>query len=382
MDMRTNFDRLPSRPTQPGPPPLLIGAILLLLLAALFLGLDRWHRRHATAETATPEEPGLQAGQPVEMAGPALRGMSLPSPQQNLFEPGWQRGVQPTVSGKPESGLYGSSRTGNSGLASFHEGVDIAVVSRDARGNPTDPAVAVGDGQVAYVNRSIGDSNYGLYVVLFHPDPAGVIYSLYAHLAAIEPALAPGVNVARGARLGTVGHTPSAIIPLDRAHLHFEIGLLASDRFPQWAKLAGMKDPHGNFNGRNLLGVDPLGVIAESQRNPDFSMLAYLQALPPAFSVIARSRGRMPDYFRRHPALWNGAADGRAFVITCSEGGVPLSGRVASDEETARLGRASGAVLAVNEAVLGRNGRHLVVKRADGWQLGQNGESWLDVLMF
>jgi hypothetical protein len=123
-------------------------------------------------------------------------------------------------------------------------------------------------------------------------------------------------------------------------------------------------------------------VLSESNRDPDFSLLTHLRGLPVAFTVVARSRGRLPDYFRRHPALWNGEPSAKAFVLTCTEGGVPISGRPANDEETARLGRADSAVLSVDEAALGRNGRHLVVKRSGGWQIGQNGESWLDLLLF
>lgn len=380
--MKKDFSRYPSK-RAPLPSPLQVGSILLLLIAlAVLLSLDRC-KRSREAEEPTPAAVAETIEMPAAEAAPALRGMGLPSPQPYLFEPGWEKGVQPTVSGRPESGLYGSSRTGSKGLSSFHEGVDIAVVSRDARGTPTDPVMAVADGRVAYVNRVAGNSNYGIFVVMFHSDPAGVIYTLYAHLASVENAVMPGRDALKGAKLGTLGHTPSSTIPLDRAHVHFEVGLLANDHFPEWAVKAGLKDPHGNFNGRNLLGVDPLGVLADSARDPDFSMLKHLQGLPPAFSILARGRGRMPDYFRRHPALWTDAEPpGPAIVWVCTEGGVPIAGRNATAEETARLGSASAAVLSVDEAALGRNGRHLVVRRGEGWQLGQNGESWLGLLMF
>lgn len=386
MMKKYNLDstRAPKTSTVAPPAPWLVAGIAILLLAALILGIDRLKK----ARSAASGEPSPAAVAPAENAPapnrtPTLRGMTLPTPQQNLFEPGWQQGVQPTVSGRPESGLYGSVRTGSSGLASFHEGVDIACVKRDAKGNPTDPVMAVAPGSVAYVSRSAGNSNYGQYVILFHDDPAGEIYTLYAHMAAIEPAVREGIAVERGARLGTVGHTPASIIPKDRAHLHLEVGLIANDRFAQWAQQEKMKDPHGRFNGRNLLGVDPLGVLAQSTRDPNFSMLAHLQSLPVAFRVAVKSRGRLPDYFKRHPALWRDpAGPGPVIVLDCSEGGVPLSGRNASTEEAARLGSVSAAVLQVNEAVLGRNGRHLVVKRGGDWQLGKNGEQWLSLLLF
>jgi len=42
----------------------------------------------------------------------------------------------------------------------------------------------------------------------------------------------------------------------------------------------------------------------------------------------------------------------------------------------------SAVVLTVDPAVLGRNGRRLVVKRETGWELGRNGEVWLRLLLF
>jgi murein DD-endopeptidase MepM/ murein hydrolase activator NlpD len=366
------------------PPPWLVTGIFILLLAALILGIDRLRKAGKPASS----EPAPAAVTPNEDARPqaqvpALRGMALPTPQQNLFEPGWQQGVQPTVSGRPESGLYGSVRTGSKGLASFHEGVDIAVVSRDSRGNPTDPVTAVAPGRVAYVSRTAGNSNYGLYVILFHDDPAGEVCTLYAHMAAIDPAIQPGMTVERGTRLGTVGHTSSSPIPRDRAHLHLEVGLIANDQFAQWVLKEGSKNPHGRYNGRNLLGVDPLGVLAQSARDPGFSLLAHLQSLPVAFRVAVKSKGRMPDFFKRHPALWRDPAGaGPVIVLDCSEGGVPLSGRNATAGETAAIGSASAVVLQVSDAALGRNGRHLVVKRGSEWQIGRNGEEWLSLLLF
>lgn len=351
--------------------------LLPLGVAAAFLGFVHWKTR------MLPQPEPAELVWPAADAGPALGRMIFPSPQQALFGPGWERGIQPTVSGRPESGLFGSTRTGNKGLASFHEGVDIAVVSRDARGNPLDPVMAVADGRVAYANRAAGDSNYGQYVVLLHPDPAGAIYTLYAHLAAIEPAVKAGVPITRGTRLGTVGHTPSSIIPRNRAHLHFEIGLLANTRFSAWSKKEGFPNPHGIFNGRNLLGVDPIRAMSDCSGNASFTMLAHLQSLPVAITLAVRSRGRMPDFFSRHPALWTDSAPaGPALVVACTEGGVPLSGRNATPEETVRLGRMPAMVLGVDEAALGRNGRHLVVNRGQGWVLGRNGESWLNLLLF
>ena len=358
-------------------PPALTGSLLLLLAAAALLTLDRG------MIGCRPAPDPAEIVMPSAAPHPALRGMIFPTPQQAFFGPDGDRGIQPTVSGRPESGRYGSTRTDSRGRASFHEGIDIAVVSRDAKGRPRDSATAVANGRVAHANRATGDSNYGRYVVLLHPDPAGPVYTLYAHLADIEPAVQAGVSVTRGARLGTVGHTPASLIPRDRAHLHFEIGLMANSRFTAWARRQGFPNPHGLFNGRNLLGVDPIPVMLQRASDPAFSMLRHLQTRSVAVTLAVQSRGRMPDFFIRHPALWTDPAPaGPVLVLACTEGGVPVSGRNATPEEAARLGRARAVVLAVDEAVLGRNGRHLVVKRGHGWELGRNGESWLDLLLF
>jgi hypothetical protein len=46
------------------------------------------------------------------------------------------------------------------------------------------------------------------------------------------------------------------------------------------------------------------------------------------------------------------------------------------------LGRARCAVVRVDEAALGRNGAHLLIRRNGGWLLTTNGQRWFDVLMY
>ncbi|RYD30872.1 MAG: M23 family metallopeptidase, partial [Verrucomicrobiaceae bacterium] len=50
----------------------------------------------------------------------------------------------------------------------FHEGIDIAPMQRDAKGEPQDSVHAIADGVVAYTTNSPRTSNYGHYVVLRH----------------------------------------------------------------------------------------------------------------------------------------------------------------------------------------------------------------------
>jgi hypothetical protein len=74
----------------------------------------------------------------------------------------WEQGrdysawVQPTVSGEPESGLFGCVRSSGS---QFHEGLDIRAIGHDRRGEATDTITAAMDGIVRHVNTSPGNSN-------------------------------------------------------------------------------------------------------------------------------------------------------------------------------------------------------------------------------
>ncbi|MFH1498262.1 MAG: M23 family metallopeptidase [Verrucomicrobiota bacterium] len=109
--------------------------------------------------------------------------------------------VQPTVSGEVTSGLFGCVRSHG---RQFHEGLDLSPVSRDRRGEATDPIYAVMSGVVRHVSRTAGDSSYGRYVVIEHPEITPTIYTLYAHLAAIPAELREGRR--RQARAGDRHH--------------------------------------------------------------------------------------------------------------------------------------------------------------------------------
>ena len=177
----------------------------------------------------------------------------------------WEQGkgieawAQPTVSGDPESGLFGCVRTNGT---QFHEGsTSSAVRPRRARGEPTDKITAAMDGIVRYVNTKPGESNYGRYIVLEHPGLTPAVYTLYAHLARIEPGIGAGTPVTRGQVIGTDGaqRGNTATSPKDRAHMHFEIGLMATTNFAAWyaTKKFGSANEHGLYNGMNLMGIDP-----------------------------------------------------------------------------------------------------------------------------
>ena len=324
----------------------------------------------------------------TEVQGPpsALVGWGYPTDQTNLLVPDAAGVFQPTASGRPDSALYGSVRTqaGAKGLyASFHEGVDIAAVGRDKRGQPVDQVRALAPGAVAYANKIAGNSNYGIYVVLMHEDPLGSFYTLYAHLASVDPGIARGRPVARGDTLGIMGNTPASDIPMARAHVHVEIGLMLNTRFDAWARARRMTPDHGAYNGLNLAGLDPLDILQKARDSNVFSLRAYLADLPAAYAVLFKAERRL-DFFRRYPGLWIGEPEtpGAVIRVTVSEGGVPLRGRLATPEETAALGRAKVAIVDVDEDVLGRNGRRLILRHSGAWTLSRAGEDWLAVLQY
>lgn len=183
--------------------------------------------------------------------------ISWPTPN-NAWERGrnYENWVQPTVSGEPRSGLWGSVRSNG---AQFHEGLDIRALNRDRNGEPTDRVTAAMDGVVRHVSTRAGDSNYGRYIVIEHPGQSPAVHTLYAHLARIEPGIARGVTVKRGQVIGVMGHSSNGNIPKERAHLHFEIGLRMTDQFESWYgwKKFGSPNVQGAWNGMNLMGIDP-----------------------------------------------------------------------------------------------------------------------------
>ncbi|NBV49085.1 MAG: M23 family metallopeptidase [Verrucomicrobia bacterium] len=230
--------------------------------------------------------------------------------------------LQPTVSGRLESATFGMVREDGQ---RFHEGVDIRPGRLDAAGEALDLVRAAMDGQVAYANPHV-NGPYGRYVVLSHPGAEIPVYSLYAHLASIDPAVKPGRFVRRGLILGRLGRTSAGATPItpDRAHLHFEVGLLLSTGFNGWyaAQPENRKSPnlHGLYNGQNLIGMDPLPVLG--QRSVD--LLALVRRQPTALTVVLRA-ARTPDFVRRYPALARGEASAAAgWHVEFSWQGMPL----------------------------------------------------------
>ncbi len=356
--------------------------ILPLLIADIFL--FRWILARPAEESGGAEPSAELSKQDVPVEDAELI-YTYPTDQTNLHDTGSTVVYQPTASGRVASALHGTTRTVQRGgriVPSFHAGIDIAALRRDRHGRPLDKVYAVADGTVAYVNRIGGNSSYGIYVVLTHQDPVGEIYTLYSHLASVAKEIRPGSAIRKGAALGVMGNTASTGIPMQRAHLHFEIGVVNNAWFHAWYKKKKLKPDHGTYHGYNLAALNPLAIYGGGEAAPAFSMLVHLRSEEPAFVLAFRHEGPL-DYFKRYPALWSGPPheDG-AMSVAVSEGGVLLCGRPATPEEEESLGRRGHLVRNVVDDMGSHNGRGLILQRNGEWKLTRHGEQWLEIYSY
>ena len=230
--------------------------------------------------------------------------------------------LQPTVSRRLESAIFGMVREDGK---RFHEGIDIRPAASNADGEPLDLVLAAMDGQVAYLNPNV-NGPYGKYVVLFHGSAEIPVYTLYAHLAKIQPALKVGANIPRGSAIGLMGHTSSGATPItkERAHLHFEIGLILSTGFNLWyaaqPENKQSANLHGLYNGQNLIGMDPLPLLGRAK----VDILSLVRSQPTALTVALRT-SKTPDFVKRYPALVRGDASRAAgWYVEFSWQGMPI----------------------------------------------------------
>ncbi|HVT71762.1 MAG TPA: M23 family metallopeptidase [Lacunisphaera sp.] len=275
--------------------------------------------------------------------------------------PAWEQGrgyeawVQPTVSGDPESGLFGCVRSGGN---QFHEGLDIRPIRRDRRGEPADPVMAAMDGVVRYVNLHGGDSSYGRYIVIEHTGLTPAVYTLYAHLARVEPGVKPFTAVKRGQVIGLMGHTAGGYaIPKERAHVHFEIGLVATTNFAAWYawKRFGSPNEHGVYNGMNLMGIDPNDFLREYRRGRVDNFLEYFDKMRAVVRVRVATSAT-PDFIERYPSLLRRPLppDGRVagWEVECNSTGLPFAWTPLGPSEVAGMAPGTARIVAVDRPVV------------------------------
>jgi murein DD-endopeptidase MepM/ murein hydrolase activator NlpD len=378
--------------------------VLLLLTLALPLAIFVVACAYVAQQSPPPESPAPPKPTTAPTR-PQSIAISLPTPNQFLFATGREQDFyQPVEPARLQTAKFGCTRIGASGAegSGFHEGIDIRCLQRDKRGEPTDPVTAIADGTVVYVNPSGGASNYGIYVVVRHEFHDAILYSLYAHLASVAHGMRPDSKVARGQQLGVMGRTSNdfkdGLIPKERAHLHLEICVYVNPHFAEWS-LRKNKRPveHGNFNGRNLIGLDPAAFILAAQRDSWFTVRKFLDAQTTAFTVLFDSREPIPflahnQWLLRPPSEPHPSqpipAPVVAVEIAFDHTGLPLRAmpRRSNEltEETQRALLQRRFVLAsVNEPELARNNcRELVKQEGRRWTLTTRGNEFIEILTF
>ncbi len=290
--------------------------------------------------------------------------------------------LQHAGSGEAESGSFGGVRSGGH---QFHEGIDIKCVSRDRYGEPTDDVYAAMNGVVRHINAKAGDSNYGRYIVLEHPDQTPAVYTLYAHLARIAPGLHVGDSVRAGQVIALMGHSSDRPIPRDRAHLHFEIGVMVTRSFQHWYDRRGFgsRNEQGLWNGMNLMGIDPLSVFNGWRAGRIKTMPDVFAQMTPAVRLRIATHD-FPDYLARYPSLMTkplplGPVSG--WEITVNWTGIPFRWTPLTATEVIGLVPDRPEITWVDTDLERRErSKTLVVSRRGKWVVGNDLETVLQQL--
>jgi len=288
-----------------------------------------------------------------------------PTKNQSFF-----KGLQPeeflqvTESGKAGSGGFGCVR--NEGKR-FHEGLDIKATKRDKKREALDNIIAVLPGEIVHVNSIAGNSSYGRYIVIEHKNLKPSIYTLYAHLKSIDSQIKIGQKVQAGEKIGIMGRSAMGYhIPKQRAHLHFEMGLMISNKFQRWYDDKKFENPnkHGRWNGMNLSGFDPLDFYKKTQNGHMQGIKQYLQALPIACKVRVLNR-KVPDFLKRYPTLLSESINPKDLVgwdIDFTWFGLPVKWKPLKENQLNNEKQGDVILLAYNEALIKENpGKQLLV---------------------
>lgn len=311
----------------------------------------------------------------------------LPTANRAIFEPGAEDKYFVGTVGKPwTSGTFGCVRSGG---WQVHEGLDIKCLQHDKKGEPTDPVLATAEGTVVYLNTRPSLSNYGNYLVLRHRIDGLEIYSLYAHLREIRAGLKAGDPVKAGETIALMGRTTNTRqgISRERAHVHFELNLLVNDRFSRWHEkyLSDQRNDHGEWNGQNLVGLDPRLILLEQKsRGAQFSLLQFVRGQTELCRVLVPKREfpwvkRYPALIQRNPAADKAGIAG--YEVALNFNGLPfqLIPRTAAELK----GNTRFQLLSVNEAEQQKNpARKLVARKGGHWELANHGVQLLELLTF
>ena len=311
----------------------------------------------------------------------------LPTANHALFEKGGEERFFVGTVGKPwTTGAFGCVRSDG---AHMHEGLDIRCLQRDKHGEPIDPVMASADGTVAYINARPSLSNYGNYIVLRHLVEGIEIYSVYAHLREIGTGLKVGQPVKAGQPIAIMGRTANTRegISKERAHVHFELDLLVNERFAAWYKknFPGQRNDHGNWNGQNLLGLDPRLILLEEHNNGSkFSLVEFIRRQTELCRMVVRKTNfqwlhRYKPLMRPNPVAEKEGIAGYELGLNFNGVVFELIPRGPSEMKS----KSKVQLLSVNEGEYHKNPcRHLVAKRGSQWELTSHAENLIELLTY
>ena len=215
------------------------------------------------------------------------------------------------------------------------------------------------------------------------------LYSLDAILHQVRQGLKIGQKVKAGEAIAIMGRTANTHegISKERAHVHFELNLLVNDRYASWHKraLPGQRNDHGEWNGQNLLGIDPRAVPVQAH---DLSASSACSGILQHQTELCRVVVRKTDFpwLRRYsssvhlnPVAQKDGVAGYEMALNFNGVAFELIPRSAAEIKS----KAKFQLLSVNEAEYHKNpARRLVVKRGAHWELGSHGLELLEMLTY
>ncbi len=311
----------------------------------------------------------------------------FPTANHTLLEKdGGEKFFVGTVGNDWTSGMFGCVRSHGQQI---HEGLDIRCLQRDRHHEPADPVLATADGVVVYYNPYSGLSNYGRYLILRHKIEGLEIYSLYAHLHEKKDGIKIGQTVRAGEQIALMGRTANTHegISKERAHVHFELNFFITDRFSEWHKknAAGQRNDHGDWNGQNLVGLDPrLILLKEAEQGSKFSLLDFVRNQSELCRVQVRAKNfpwlkRYAPLVRRNPLAETEGIAG--YEIAINYNGLPF---LLIPRATSEMKSASRVFLvSVNDEEARQHPcRHFLSKKGASWALTSKGARHFDLLTY
>jgi murein DD-endopeptidase MepM/ murein hydrolase activator NlpD len=251
--------------------------------------------------------------------------LSLPTDNTGIFDANqgtFFMGVDRKGERVWQGGTFGYVRSplawqGGTVFTQFHEGIDIAPVSREAGGIASDEVRAISEGTVVLCETR-GQTLYGNQVILKHKWGYDTVFSRYAHLSSVS--VVNGETIKRGQTLGIMGYTGGALT-LQRAHLHLEVALMLQETMDLSWLPKHASDVR--YHPANMKGVDATALFLAHRKRPELILPEYFSSLKPYFAVAIKADSPV-NLLIRHKWLSDGRQEATGWRISFTEWGLPL----------------------------------------------------------